>query len=232
MLQNIPINLNVRGIIVGSSMSGKSRLITELVKHKEKCFLPEPERVMFFCRYPDTVSEELKSKVEIYSGLPTRDFIESLEIAQQNLIIIDDLAKEAFNSLDIANLFMSGRHSNISTIILSNLLFSKEKYQRECSVNSNLFILMANPRDASSINALGYQLNPRSPRNLSNIYFEHIQAPFRYLVIDLHPKTPKIFRYRTNLLSESPEIFLNEAEVNQIGNLDLSEYGLELEYLK
>lgn len=196
------------------------------------CFAPAPDRILIFCRYPDTVPKEIADDVEVFNGLPTREIIESLNPSEHSLLIIDDLAKEAFASLDIANLYISGRHSNVSTIIITNILFSKERYAREISVNTNLFIIMSNPRDSSSIYALSYQLNPQNPRHVANMYFNYVQEPYAYLIIDLNPKTPLIFRYRNGILSETPEIFITETQCEGLENLNLENYGYNIEYLK
>lgn len=227
----LPFYSPLRGIISGPSESGKSTFIGKLINNADILIKPPPRRIFYFTKYPNGVSKEIKRPIEIFEGLPTRDFIDNLNPNEESLIIIDDLSIEAGNSEDIANIFICGRHKSANVLLVTNSIFQRNsKYARDMSLNSNFFVLMMTCRDKSQIYPFSYQISPNNPRRLANIYFNHCVKPFSYLVVDLNPKCPDLLRYRSSIFpGENLEIFLGENQLKDMKETTFKTSNIEVE---
>ena len=70
---------------------------------------------------------------------------------------------------------------------------------RTISLNTHFLVLYKNPRDKSQIRVLSNQMFPGKKNFLVEAYSEATKTPHSYLLIDLHPETPELFRVRTNI---------------------------------
>lgn len=121
-------NLAIRMIVCGSSQSGKTTFVRDLLMNKNKYFNQELKKVILCTRYKNSVPEELNEICEINVGLPTEELIDALiETREHSLIIVDDLSNEACMSKLIMSIFTCGRHNRISIILVLHNLFNKEK---------------------------------------------------------------------------------------------------------
>ena len=86
------------------------------------------------------------------------------------LFILDDCFLEAIESKFVVNAFTKGRHENISTIFITQNLFSSGKFARSIALNFSHYILMRN-RDLGQIEVLGRQLYGKSKAsNFVDVY--------------------------------------------------------------
>ena len=66
---------------------------------------------------------------------------------------------ECINNEEIMNLFTVGTHHiNTSVFFLTQNIFSKGKYSRDISLNTNYMILFKNPRDQQQFQILARQI--------------------------------------------------------------------------
>ena len=98
----------VRALFSGSSQSGKSFLIGELLKNQERIYGESWSYICYF--YPrlldsSPVDYETKTNVPLsyFAGFPEKTFLDSLP--ENSLIIIDDQSSELVKSELIATLF-------------------------------------------------------------------------------------------------------------------------------
>lgn len=120
--------LPVRVLLAGSSQSGKTTFIRDLLMNKDKYFDQEVKKVVYCSKFKNSVPEELNKICEIHIGLPTEELIDALiETSEHSIIIVDDLSNEACMSKLILSLFTCGRHNRISIILVLHNLFNKEK---------------------------------------------------------------------------------------------------------
>lgn len=221
-----------RILISGVSNSGKTCLVSQIIKNKDQCFTPQIQRVIYCTKYIKSIPKEIKNDVEAFSGIPTQNLIENLQTSTQNaLIVIDDLAHEALSNQDIQSLFTTGRHVGLSVILLLQNFYNKEKFSRDVTLNSNYIIIMNNNRDASSIMPLSFQLSPLQPRSMANIYFKECVEPFSYILIDISTHIPSILKYRTSLFDGFEKVFLTSKQLERLrqeGTVQNNNYEIKL----
>lgn len=206
-----------RLLISGVSASGKTCLISQIIKNRDFAIKPSIKKIIWCTKYVKSIPKEIKMDVEAFTGLPTSELIENIHNSGLNsLLVVDDLSKEALSSSEIASIFTTGRHVNLSIVLLVQNFFNKEKFSRDISLNANYIIIMSNNRDASSILPLSYQLNPLHPRQLAEIYFKYCHEAFKYILIDISTHIPSIFRYRSSLFDDPEEIFISESQLDKL----------------
>ena len=132
---------NCRLLICGPSFSGKSKLCYDLllqykdyIDHIIIAASPNSHEV-------DQIND-LKKKTHIYEHIPNINEINNnFSLSSHKVVLIDDNYTSAFNSKEVLDYYIKGRHSNISIIIIChNLFFSKGKYTRDISLNTTHFI--------------------------------------------------------------------------------------------
>ena len=116
--------------------------------------------------------------------------------------MFDDLMCECGGDEQFSKLFTkTSHHKNTSIIFLTQNLFytGSNKIMRTVSLSTQFFVLMKNPRDASSITNLAKQMYPGNVKFLQESYRDATREPFSYLLIDLRVTTPDALRIRTRL---------------------------------
>jgi hypothetical protein len=79
-----------------------------------------------------------------------------------NLIIFDDLMREASESDNVLDMLTKGsHHKNVNILLLSQNIFGKVKHSRTITLYSHYIILFKNPRDKSQISFLARQMYPK-----------------------------------------------------------------------
>jgi hypothetical protein len=213
----IPFSFPLRMMVAGPSGCGKSTFVSQLVKNKQVAFSEAPKRILYFAKYKTSVPEEIIGDVEFVQGLPEDQVFENSEKIP-TLLIIDDLQDDAFNSSTVIGAFQNARHQNFGLVILSQNLFPRNKRARDISLNCNYLLVFYNPRDSSSIIPLSRQLDSLNPSVLSQIYFKHINCPYKYLLIDLEPTTSSLLKYRSDIFSEAPEVYVSKENFENFEN--------------
>ena len=106
----------------------------------------------------------MRDEIEFVEGILEFEIIDP---RQNNLVIIDDLMREASENTTVLDVFTKGsHHRNTSIIILTQNLFNKGKHSRTISLNSHYIVLFKNPRDASQISHLARQMYPKNSKFL------------------------------------------------------------------
>jgi adenylate kinase family enzyme len=177
-------------ILSGPSQSGKTTLVKEILKNKDKLIVPKIERVVY--AYAEYQSDFAGIDAEFVPEIPSPDIFDK---NSNNLLIIDDFQDQLKN---MTNLFTKySHHRNLSVILLLQNPFAS--YTRTISLNSHYFIFMKNPRDKSQINHLARQIAPGKSNRIIEAYEDATSTNFGYLFIDLKPNTSEQMRYRTDI---------------------------------
>lgn len=166
---------------------------------------------------PPPPPSELRPIVNQWENvLPTIELLKKLTDDHKHgngtLVIIDDFV----NHLDeeIAELFTVLSHANnISVILMTQNLFSKNKFFRTVSLNSMYLTLFKNPRDGRQIATFAQQISPHSINWVVDAFHECTKAPYSYLTFDSHQATPTVARLRSNYLpGEGPPVVWFKAD--------------------
>ena len=87
--------------------------------------------------------------------------VDSLEVSQRNLIVLNDLVAQSGKDKRIADLFTKGsHHQNLSVIYIVQNIFHQGKERRNVSLNAHYIVLFKSPRDKQKISMLARQINP------------------------------------------------------------------------
>jgi hypothetical protein len=199
-ISNIIFKAPFTALLAGPSQSGKTTLLTQILKHAHELISPKPTRIVYcYSRAIDSLRRQFKN-IEFIHGLPD---VEMFDPRENNLLILDDLMTESEASKAIVNLFtVDSHHKNISTFLLAQNLFSKGKYSRTISLNCNYLIVFNNPRDRSQIQFLARQMYPNNPQFLNECYIDATKNKYGYLFIDLHQTTNENYRIQTDILNK------------------------------
>ena len=195
-------------IVAGPTGSGKTEFIIKFIANKNKLIQPNQNRI-FYCYslWQDRFNNlrKIDANIKFVNGLID---IENLDKAYKNLVILDDLMKEATEDIKILDLFTNGSHHiNTSVVLLSQNLFSKGKYSRTLSLNSHYLVLFKNPSDLTQISFLSRQMYPKRSKFLEEAYQDATLLPHSYLLIDLKQSTPEQLRIQSNIFSVKEHVF-------------------------
>ena len=195
-------------VVAGPTRSGKTYFVIKCLKHS--LIQPFPNRILFLYKEWQPAYDELKillPDVEFHEGVDAPS-LNSLTVADKNLVIIDDLMSSAGDSKQISKLFtQESHHKNLTVIFLVQNLFYHGKEMRNISLNAHYLVLYKNPRDKSQIRYLAQQIFPENTKFLANAFNNAILHPDSYLLLDLHPETLEDFRTLSNIFPENESGF-------------------------
>lgn len=186
-----------RGVICGSSGTGKTRFILEdIVLHKDSPF----DKVLFVAPKFSLEQEKLQIAKEmmgdrmiLIEGLNEAQIQEELENSfyegNQTLIIFDDLMNK--KSRYMTDLFTSGRHRNASIVELTQRIFTDGRRTNRC--NTDYYVIF-NFGDKLEFRNLALQLEPKHYKEIMELYDDATEDPHGCLIIDLKHKVHKDFK--------------------------------------
>ena len=148
LIDNYKFFKPLRAIFSGSSQSGKTFLIGQMLENQEKLFGDQFEFVRYY--YPTYLDESpvewhksTDTPISYTAGFPTKDDI--LGMPKNSLLVIDDQAHTAMKSDLISQLFkvISGK-KNISVILVTQNYFMQATHSRDIRNSCNYIALFRN----------------------------------------------------------------------------------------
>ena len=135
----------------------------------------------------DETLEALKPTAEFFDSVDEFD-VEDLDANQKNLVILDDVMEK--NQREFIDLYVPGRHRNISPVYLSQSFFDTPKVIRQ---NCSCFLLFnLNKKERRMIATSCSDLEPDE----FNSMFEGLPR-YNFVMIDNQPVVPEL-KYRRN----------------------------------
>lgn len=190
-----------------SLQGGKTHWVTRLLALNNVTPIPEKIIVIYHHESPSyNALASRNNKIKLIKGLP-----DSLERCIGNrsmkrcLIILDDLMSEV--NEDIMNLFIRGRHLNISVIFIVHNLFYSSKFMRTISLNTHYLCIFKNPADKLQLQLLGRRMYPGKSNFFLEAFARATEKDYGYLFWDGKPTTNNKLRLRTSVLKEEPDTF-------------------------
>jgi septin family protein len=121
-------------LVAGPTGSGKTVFISKILETKDELIKPNIDKIIYCYSIWQAEFDILKNKnIEFYEGLYD---ISNLDSKIKNLIIFDDLMREASENDQILDMFTKGsHHKNTSVMLLTQNIFSKGKHARTISLN-------------------------------------------------------------------------------------------------
>lgn len=198
-------------IIAAPTMGGKTYMIREILKFKNDLISPEPTNIIYCYKSWQKSYDLMKSydkSIIFHEGIYDMTKLKSIN---KNLIILDDLMIECINNPDILNLFTVGtHHTNTSVFFLTQNIFSKGKYTRDLSLNSNYIICFKNPRDRLQIQVLARQIYGNNSKFLLESFEDSTKNPYGYIFLDLKQETESRNRVQTGILPHQKRIIYTQ----------------------
>ena len=209
-------------ILCGSSCSGKSTLVRELISKQDSLIYSfpecgEPQYAPFTCViYVYKVFQPIYHRLEqLFGGrvrlrfyrdaLPDNltHFLSTLPVS--TLIVYDDGANGSKAMCQLYELFTKGvHHYRVSVMYLCHTIFDvREPNIRLLQRNTQYLFLFKSPRDKRQIQILSSQMFPsrkKSAHEFMTAFEEETKKPYSYVWLDFRQKTPDYLRFRANLL--------------------------------
>jgi len=183
-------------IVAGPTGSGKTFLLSSLIKKAKEVSFPEPKEIIYCYGVWQPAFESFEG-VTFHEGLI--DIKERISKDGANRwLIIDDLMDEKNTQTDELYTKFS-HHLNISVFFVVQNLFRKQ--QRTMSLNTHYLFLFKNPRDSSFISHLARQIYPGNSKFLIESYQDATRKPHSFLLIDLKQNTDDRLRLIGNFNS-------------------------------
>jgi energy-coupling factor transporter ATP-binding protein EcfA2 len=213
--KNMKIDLPMRGLVIGSSGSGKSSTLLQLLE-LFGCFtrvylfalnLEEPLYEYLLDGY-NKASEKLGVQLIFYSNkIDEIPSWENFDKNQNNLVIFDDLINEKnISRSNVGNLFTLGRKQNISCLFLSQSFFKVPMIVRQNS--DYIFILRVNSQRDLARMLSEYQLGVNMIQ-LNEMYSIATKEKGNFLLLDVTSNSDEALRYRKNF---EPFILTNDQD--------------------
>lgn len=190
---------------IAPTRGGKSQLVKRLLLND--MFYPVPTRLFVVYSYMQPMYDELVKKFGSHvhfikgftSDLLKQDFYNRSE---SNMLIFDDaLTNIGADMLKLVS--ETSHHCNLSVILLQQSLFPPSKHAKSINANCSHVILMNNPRDANQVACFARQNFGVNAKRFLELYYEVMQTPYNYLLIDISPHTPNELRLVSNLTAEN-----------------------------
>lgn len=190
-----------RIIVAGFSNSGKTHLVTKLIKKYSASFSK-----IFICGvnyHPLQEDAMLKFKLIVSKNIV--DPLLEIKPTDKALLILDDVYLKAMQSQTVVDAFIKGRHSKLSVVMITQNLFMKGPYARDISLNATHFILLQ-MRDLGQVECLARQIyGKKHAPDVLDIYKQAVvNRAYGYLLLDLAIKTPRELQFRSNIAGEPP----------------------------
>lgn len=185
-------------LLAGPSMSGKSTFLKNILKNQTTMFSIKFKRILW-C-YSENGAKPNISEVDFHKGLPEND---EISYNGPQLLILDDLMSDAYNSR-ISEIFTKGsHHRNISIVLVTQNIFHQGSHARDISLNAKYIVLFKNPRDKQQFSFLARQIFPENPKELAKVYNKVTQSAHSYMIIDLTQGISDLLRFRTDIFNKN-----------------------------
>lgn len=205
-----------RILLAGPAGCGKTNWCYSLLQYLPQMFTIKPKKIFYYYQTWQPLFEKMRDQGlvnQFIQDTPTMEDVEEWSIYENEggtLAIIDDQIQHL--SSDLAEIFQVGsRHNGVNLILMTQNLFSRNKYFRDISLNANYVCIFKNPRDSSIISHFGKQFSPGNPAFIKDIYKHATKNPYGYLLCDFDQKTPNDLRLRSNIFpNEHPVTIYTE----------------------
>lgn len=198
-------------IMAGATSSGKTYLLSQILKIKKEMFTKPPDRTILFYAVHQSIYDGLLSSGaidEMHEGTMSKEeigiLVSKYKKGNGSCIIFDDAIHNI--SDEIAQLFTTySHHWKMSVFFLTQNIFVQNKSYRNMALNAHYYIIMANARGRGQLATLGRELFPYRSGYIMDAFNKAIEnSEYGYILIDMAQRVPDIIRVRNNLLQEEP----------------------------
>ena len=195
-------------VLAGPTKCGKTQFLLKVLR--EQRIRPEPQRIVWIYGEWQPAYEELQRDLPEIHFIKDFDptLYDTFDLKVRNLVIINDqmenkaVHKRGGNA--VTKYFTQGsHHRNLTVVYIVQNLFNNDAAMRTVSLNTHYMVLFKNPRDATQIRTLGYQMYPESTQFLTRAYSDATSKPYGYIIIDLRPEATDALRVCTDIFADN-----------------------------
>ncbi len=189
--------------VLGSTKSGKSTQIAEIVLNASTCFLVPPTKWFIAYNYWDKSYDKIKETIQNVTFVKgwSDEMLDELQLSSRQQtdapigLIIDDCCECIAESKRALQLFTGQvHHYNIFLIFVSQHLFMNSQIFRLCLRQSQYLLLFHSPRQRQAIRTMSQQLFGKS--NFLNEVLDSVGA-YNPILVDLAPTTKAVLQCRS-----------------------------------
>ena len=217
------IGESARILIAGASATGKSEFVKKCLIEKSHIFARDIDTVIWFsylpCSATTSTLENAGLTVEWYQGIADLDRILSQDHPpiwwkEHNVVVVlDDVAIEAFNSAEVGRAFsIYAHHLPMSALILitQSLTITNSRYQQLIIRQLTHVVLTKSRRLQASIRHFGRELFPDYPSFVSQVFRDMLSIStnrYDYICILPDPQNDRIYAYKGIFPNEQKVIY-------------------------
>ena len=205
--------------LVGSSGSGKTSLVVQILQRKSQLFQLDIKGVYYaYAQWQDIFStHEVFKDVKFIEGLPTAEQLEDIAAEHAgagHVLIIDDMMDKNVKSELVSDLATChSHHRKTCLIIQTQNLYPRGPYARNIALNTTHFIFTRNLRDVQQLKYFSSQVfNDKGvQQKFMDIYYDSVdnfmgKIPITYLLVICHPLQHRAIRLLTNCFQDQPPV--------------------------
>lgn len=190
-------------LVVGSSGSGKTQFVKNLLLNQEKIFKKPFTCIYYITAFYQDHFKELEDKLNVrFFTSWDHDELRSPESCLGGCWIIDDMAHKLEDKKFLLNQYLvNNHHCDLTTITLLHHWFSKQiPHLREINLNSAVNVLLSSPRSTDAIANWARQVFGRQGTKFMALYKRLCEGiPYNHIMVYLAPRNPPILRIRSNI---------------------------------
>ena len=169
-------------ILAGPTQSGKTTLISRLIRHSSYWSEVVPKEIIYCYSVWQEKFNALQDIVTFNKGLISlEDDIPN--DGEHRWLILDDLMEEVTKSSTQKTFTFYSHHKNVTVFFLIQNFF--EKNIRTITLNAHYIAFFKNPRDRSQILTLGQKVFPNQKERVCSAYRDAAKAAYSHLWFDL-----------------------------------------------
>ncbi|CAC5358259.1 unnamed protein product [Mytilus coruscus] len=192
-------------MVCGPTNSGKTMFIKRLLENAQLMFKNVPSYILYcYGSVWKPICTEMQRSIDgimFHEGIPSKeDLMEARGDDRRHMIcVLDDLLHDLANDRWAQELIcVSSHHLNITVCLVGHNIYEKGKVMRTLSLNMHYYILFENRRDSEQILRFGRQVFPHKGKYFLDSFIKAMSFS-RYMMVDLNPKTEKLYSLRTRI---------------------------------
>ncbi len=190
-------------LITGSSQSGKTQLLRDILVNYQSMFQTTPSICIFLYTHWQDLYNDIKekwgNKILFTQRVPNEEEIERVMSGHSHGVFVADDKGESIEKVPFFRNLLSrlGHHCRMTSFCLLQDANLSSRASSLLKKNFHVTIVMRSPSERSFVRAIGMQTGDY--RCVMEAYDDARNERYGYLCIHLHPAANPEFKYRTNI---------------------------------
>lgn len=198
-------------VVAGPSQVGKTTFVQSLLSKPYGCgsIIPHIDRIKYvYGEEAPNINVDSGTRIDWCKGWSSQ-VMEDMHPANNNLIVLDDVANDCKDDPTLSNMFTrGGHHRNISIILLTQNYFFSGRTAIDIRRNTHYLVLFACKQDKGPVATFAQRLFPTGWKNFLSAYNDATSIPHGHLLVDMTTKCPEQYMLRAKTLDDRPVVYL------------------------